>query len=68
MKSSHPALKDEYVAIATFGHKTELKLLLTNNYDDVQQEIGTVHNQPYIIMNVGFIAISSVVHLEISPT
>ncbi|XP_052281705.1 uncharacterized protein LOC127879103 isoform X2 [Dreissena polymorpha] len=42
MKSSHPLLKDEYVAIATFGHKTELKLLMTNNYDEVQQEIDGI--------------------------
>ncbi|KAH3836091.1 uncharacterized protein LOC127877977 [Dreissena polymorpha] len=38
-KANNPRLKDEYVAVATFGHRTELKLMLTTNYDEVRQQI-----------------------------
>ncbi|XP_052279341.1 uncharacterized protein LOC127877467 isoform X6 [Dreissena polymorpha] len=30
-------LKDEYVAVATFGHETRLQMLLSSNYDSVQE-------------------------------
>ena len=33
-------LKDEYVAVATFGHETNLQLLLSVNYDSVQETVG----------------------------
>ncbi|KAH3836097.1 hypothetical protein DPMN_109466 [Dreissena polymorpha] len=41
-KASAPHIRDEYVGVATFGHKTELSVLLTKNFEEVGRHIDGI--------------------------
>ena len=44
MSKAHPTdMKKEYVALVTFGHQTKIQVGYTDNFMDIEKELGIVY-------------------------